>query len=110
MANGVDDSGEPSRVSGRVFESEYPMRRIVSLLLLAFLSGIAASAEPVPELDALFKKAAPYRPGAHDLAWRQIPWHVDPVAALQQAKDEHRPLLVWLAGGRDRDGTPLERC
>lgn len=86
------------------------MRRIVSLLLLAFLPGIAASAEPVPELDALLKKAAPYRPGAHDLAWRQIPWHVDPVAALQQATDEHRPLLVWLAGGRDRDGMPLERC
>jgi hypothetical protein len=86
------------------------MRRIASLLLLAFLPAIAPAVEPIPERDALLKKAAPYRPGAHDLAWRQIPWHVDPAAALKQAKDEQRPLLVWLAGGRDRDGTPLERC
>ena len=27
-----------------------------------------------------------------------------------KAKAENRPLFVWLAGGRDRDGTPLERC
>ena len=86
------------------------MRWIATPLLFTFLSGISLAAEPVPELDALLKKAAGYRPAAHDLTWRQIPWHVDPAAALQQAKDEHRPLLVWLAGGRDRDGTPLERC
>ena len=30
--------------------------------------------------------------------------------ALKEAKAENRPLLVWLAGGRDRDGSPLERC
>ena len=86
------------------------MRRIATLIVLASLSGIAPGVEPVPELDVLIAKSAPYRPGAHDLVWRQIPWHVDPAAALRQAENEHRPLLVWLAGGRDRDGTPLERC
>ncbi|MDB5310427.1 MAG: hypothetical protein JWO38_4629 [Gemmataceae bacterium] len=86
------------------------MRRIVVCLLLAALPTAARSAEPVPELAALLKRAAPYRPGAHDLVWRQIPWYTDRVAALKQARAETRPLFVWLAGGRDRDGSPLERC
>lgn len=90
------------------------MRRIAALVAFAIvpcLCTLAAAAEPVvPERDALLKKAAAYRPGSHDLAWRQIPWHVDPAAALKQAKAEQRPLFVWLAGGRERDGTPLERC
>ncbi|HEY2909897.1 MAG TPA: hypothetical protein VGI99_06605 [Gemmataceae bacterium] len=86
------------------------MRRIAALVTLALAPAFTAAAEPVPEREALLKKAAAYRPGSHDLAWRQIPWHVDPAAALEQAKAEKRPLLVWLAGGRERDGTPLERC
>jgi hypothetical protein len=86
------------------------MRRIVVCLLLAALPTSARAADPVPELAALLKRAAPYRPGARDLIWRQIPWYTDPAAALKQARAENRPLFVWLAGGRDRDGTPLERC
>ena len=86
------------------------MRRITACLLLATLPAVAVSAEPAPEVAALLDRAAPFRPGAHDLVWRQIPWATDPAAALAQARDEHRPLFVWLAGGRDRDGTPLERC
>ena len=90
------------------------MRRLTALLLLAAFPAAGRTAEPaaapVPELAALLKKAAPYRPGAGDLVWRDIPWLTDPAAALQAAKDENRPLFVWLAGGRDRDGSPLERC
>ena len=47
---------------------------------------------------------------AGNFAWREIPWYIDPSAALKQAREEKRPLFVWLAGGRDRDGSPLERC
>jgi hypothetical protein len=88
------------------------MKRILILLAGVFLPapGSVRGAEPAPELVALLKKAAPYRPGERDLAWREIPWHDDPTTALQEARAETRPLLVWLAGGRDRDGTPLERC
>ncbi|MBX9578790.1 MAG: hypothetical protein K2X87_00640 [Gemmataceae bacterium] len=85
------------------------MRRS-ALFALVLLPGLAPAAEPAPELAALLKKAGPYRPAASNLAWRQIPWEIDPTAALKAAKDEQRPLLVWLAGGRKRDGSPLERC
>ena len=56
------------------------------------------------------RQAAEFRPGAGNFRWQTIPWVVDPAEALRQAKAENRPLFVWLAGGRDRDGTPLERC
>lgn len=80
---------------------------LVSWLLLA---GSSLPAADVPERDALLKKAAALRPPAADFAWQQIPWHIDAAEALKEAKAENRPLLVWLAGGRDRDGSPLERC
>lgn len=83
------------------------MRR-PALLVFVLLSGLASAAEPVPELAALLKKAD--RPAARDLVWRGIPWEIDPTVALAAAKDEGRPLFVWLAGGRKRDGSPLERC
>jgi hypothetical protein len=85
------------------------MRRS-ALVALVLLPGPAPAAEPVPELAALLKKAEPYRPAARDLAWRHIPWEIDPTAARRAAADERRPLFVWLAGGRKRDGSPLERC
>lgn len=85
------------------------MRRS-ALLALVFLPGSLHAAEPVPELAALLKKAGPIRPAARDLVWRQIPWDIDPAVALKAARDENRPLFVWLAGGRKRDGSPLERC
>lgn len=78
----------------------------MSVLLLT----LALSADPIPERAALLRTADRYRPHATDFRWQQIPWHTDPDAALAQAKAENRPLFVWLAGGRDRDGSPLERC
>jgi hypothetical protein len=85
------------------------MTRIVLLFGLT-LSPAAARADAPPELAAVLKRAAEFRPNGSDFAWREIPWHDDPTAALKEARAEKRPLLVWLAGGRDRDGTPLERC
>jgi hypothetical protein len=86
------------------------MKHFAVILLLAGLSSLCHAQDSVPELAAILKKAALYRPQAHDLVWRQIPWYTDPTDALKQAREEKRPLFVWLAGGRDRDGNPLERC
>jgi hypothetical protein len=79
-------------------------------MLLALLPTAATATDQAPEVKELQKKAAQYRPGERDLTWREIPWFDDPAAAFKQARDEKRPLFVWLAGGRDRDGSPLERC
>ena len=86
------------------------MKRFLVISLLACAANVSWAGDPVPELTALLKKAAPLRPHDHDLVWRQIPWYTDPTDALKQAREEKRPLFVWLAGGRDRDGSPLERC
>ena len=81
----------------------------MSQLLLAIALTFSA-ADPIPEREDLLLRAAAVRPHASGLRWQQIPWHVEAADALKQARDEGRPLLVWLAGGRDRDGSPLERC
>jgi len=84
------------------------MRHLLFVALFAVVGS--AQAQDVPERDALLKKALAIRPPAADFAWQQIPWHTDGAEALKEARAEKRPLLVWLAGGRDRDGSPLERC
>lgn len=84
------------------------MRRTITVLAIALCPVPLGAAEP--ELNAMGKAVAAFRPGVRDLAWREIPWYGEPEAALKQARKEKRPLFVWLAGGRDRDGSPLERC
>ena len=86
------------------------MKRIGLLITLALLSAPALAAERAPEVVEMLRKAAAHRSGASDFTWREIPWYDEPAPALKQARDEKRPLFVWLAGGRDRDGSPLERC
>ena len=79
-------------------------------LLFALALALPVAADPVRERDELLRRAAAVRPNDADFRWQQIPWLADPAEALKQARAEDRPLFVWLAGGRDRDGTPLERC
>jgi hypothetical protein len=54
--------------------------------------------------------AAAVMPTPAELQWQQIPWELDLNEALQLAKKEKRPIFFWAAGGRNRDGVPLERC
>ena len=77
-------------------------------LLLALVLPLAAA--DIPERDALLRQAEAIRPHASGFRWQQIPWQTEAADALKLARDENRPLFVWLAGGRDRDGSPLERC
>jgi hypothetical protein len=42
-------------------------------------------------------------PGEYN--WERVPWLVDLTEAIQQAKAEDRPLLLWTT-----DDDPLERC
>jgi hypothetical protein len=84
---------------------------------LALLAATAFPADPDksvrindPVYQALTKKAAALKPTAAELRYLDMPWVVDLDEALKQARDEKRPLFFWAAGGRDRDGVPLERC
>lgn len=82
-----------------------------SWIVLGLAPALVAGAdENFPELASLLRQAERLRPNLTDFRWQQIPWYTDGADALKQARQEKRPLLVWLAGGRDRDGTPLERC
>ena len=90
-----------------------PFPRFLWLAVPALgLLGAAFGQSPLadPAYEALARRAAPLRPVAAELRWQQLPWVTDPVEALKQAREEKRPLFFWAAGGRDRDGTPLERC
>ena len=77
---------------------------MLTLLLLAL------TADPVPERTALLDRATKIRLTRAALRWQDIPWLTDADAALATATRENRPLAVWVAGGRGRDGSPLERC
>jgi hypothetical protein len=45
------------------------------------------------------------RPLPGELRWQQIPWLLDLDEAMRQAKDENRPLLLFVSGDE-----PLGRC
>jgi hypothetical protein len=99
------------------------LRRLLPAAVVALIvvfTGLQAEAQlPQPGVhpspfaaawQVLERRAAPLRPSAADLRYQQIPWLVDPAEALKQARSEGRPMFLWVAGGRDRDGVPLERC
>jgi hypothetical protein len=88
------------------------VRRFAVSLFIAALTALAASGQNAddPLLKKLESRAAAIRPPACDCRWQQIPWVIDLKLALEQAKGEKRPIMFWAAGGRDRDGVPIERC
>ena len=76
----------------------------VSLLI----AGIAVA--PSFAQDSLERRADAIRPLADAVRYQRIPWVLDLNEAVRLAKEEKRPIFFWAAGGRDRDGVPLERC
>jgi hypothetical protein len=63
-----------------------------------------------PVYEPLAAQAAKIKPTPDEVRWQQMPWVIDPAEALRQAREEKRPIFFWAAGGRGRDGVPLERC
>ena len=87
-----------------------PRLRSRMLFCSAVLGSLATAAPAGADEAALSRRAAAIRPAAEQRHFLEIPWRVDPDAALALAREERRPLFLWAAGGRDRDGEPLERC
>jgi hypothetical protein len=95
------------------------MRTAIALsgLCLLAAAGLARAEPPAanlfrddPVYQTLAAQAAKIKPTPDEVRWQQMPWVIDPAEALRQAKEEKRPIFFWAAGGRGRDGVPLERC
>jgi len=55
--------------------------------------------------DDLARRAAILKPNPGEYKWQQIPWIVDLNEGLRLAREEKRPILMWVSGD-----DPLERC
>ena len=56
-----------------------------------------------PDAARLYAAVRDRRPG--ELAWQQIPWRVDLDEGIRMAREEKRPLLLFVSGD-----DPLEKC
>jgi hypothetical protein len=69
-------------------------------------SKLPAFKDDVSRLPAeVAKRYAYLKLGSDNIKWKQIPWVLDLPAAIRLAKEEKRPLLLWVSGD-----DPLERC
>jgi len=86
---------------------------ITAITMAFFASQLCADPKPAsPDDDAsrLAKDAAQIykyvkEPLPGELKWQEIPWMLDLKEAIRLAKEEKRPLLLWVSGD-----DPLEKC
>ncbi len=87
---------------------------VVAPLLVATLGAVAAGtdvlADQNPGASRLPADAARLygfvtTPHPGELKWQQIPWLTDLGEAMRQAREESRPLLLFVSGDE-----PLEKC
>jgi hypothetical protein len=88
-------------------EDQVMRHRAFSFALLA--TGLFYAPVSAADLDRLAPGDRRYyeaiKPAESETRWRQIPWMQDLAAAVEQAKKEKRPVLIWVSGDE-----PLERC
>ena len=73
------------------------MRITVALLALGAALGQSS--------DDLARRAEVIRPRPGEYRWQQVPWILDLNEGIRLAREEKRPLLLWVSGD-----DPLERC
>lgn len=77
--------------------------RLAIILVTAGLAGCLGSSKPsaLPALDATSAAAwrAYVQPTPHELRWQQIPWLPSFADGLAAARDQDRPLLLWVMNG-----------
>ena len=83
------------------------MKFIIKALALAGLVALTAVAgdSTTAERDALYRMATLVRLDESVMRWREIPWYTDAIAGLKAARDEKRPVLLFVTGDE-----PLGRC
>src|SRR5262245_21900260 len=75
----------------------------LAILLLTAGAGLGQTPDLSSSAARMYSIVKKARPG--ELKWQEIPWLVDLQDGVRLAKDEHRPLLLWVSGD-----DPLERC
>src|SRR5262245_59314001 len=70
---------------------------MLNLLLIASLA--------VPVNEDLEAKALAIKPAPRELTWLAVPWVLNLAEAQKVARQEKRPILLWVTGD-----DPLERC
>ena len=73
--------------------------------VLAVSAVVLGSGDRPATLDELLQRAAVIKPSTEELRWQRIPWLTDLAAAQQTARNEKRPIFLWVTGD-----DPLERC
>ena len=80
--------------------------RTLALPTLLALTVTASAGDPLAyEARALRDMARLIRQDESLLRWRDIPWYTDAVEGLKAAREEKRPVLLWVTGD-----DPLGRC
>jgi len=74
-------------------------------VLLALTMTVRAGDPLAHEARALKDMAQLIRQDEALLRWRDIPWYLDAVEGLKTAREEKRPVLLWVTGD-----DPLGRC
>lgn len=77
---------------------------ISALVLSAGLAGWSQE-KIAPRSADLERQAAAIKPMPKELKWRQVPWVLDLTEGQRLAKEENRPIFLWVTGDE-----PLERC
>ena len=87
-------------------------RLFVSLLLVAggnLALADSPSSQPKSDVSRLPRPAAELYCDTtlfpRETKWKRIPWLIDLDQAIRLAREEKRPLLIWISGD-----DPLERC
>ena len=83
------------------------MKTIIPLGTVLALATLAVGVRPNPAPDNLANQALceAIKPTAAELRWQKIPWLTDLSQAQAVARQEKRPIFLWVTGD-----DPLERC
>lgn len=83
------------------------MRSLLLIPVLTPMTSLGGSTvfQAHPTLAELSRRAEVIRPSAQELQWQRIPWLTDLARGQQVAREEQRPILLWVTGD-----DPLERC
>ena len=84
------------------------MTRRLSGLLGALLAAVAIQGGTAARADdeaAIRRRIDELRIPEAQLRWQRVPWVADVDEGLRLAREERRPILIWVSGD-----DPLERC